>query len=108
MTLTPVVAGVAISVGLIYVYLIYPLLLSPLAKVPNAHWSSAVSPVWILWTRYRHRELQITHEAHQKLGPIVRLGPRDISVSCYDDGIRTIYGGSFDKSSYYDFFQYYG
>ena len=93
---------------LVYLYLVYPLLVSPIAKVPNAHWTSGFSPWWILWKRYRSQELQVVNEAHKKLGPIVRLGPKDLSVSCYENGIRTIYGGGFEKPTYFDFFNYYG
>lgn len=100
--------GVAIGALLTYVCLIHPLLLSPLAKVPNAHWTSAFSPLWIQWTRYRHRELEAVLKAHRNLGPIVRLGPTDLSVNSYKDGIRIIYGGGFDKSSYFNHFNYYG
>lgn len=37
------------------------------------------------------------HAAHQKHGPIVRLGPNELSVNCVDGGIRTIYAGGFEK-----------
>lgn len=92
----------------LYDLVVHPRFLSPLAKIPNAHWSSPLGPWWILWRRYRQQELSAAYEAHQKYGPIVRLGPKDLSVSCYEDGIRTIYGGGFDKPIYFDFFNYYG
>ena len=89
---------------LLYHYIVSPFLLTPLAKVPNAHWTSPFVPWWILWKRYQQEELTTAYEAHQKLGPIVRLGPRDLSISCYEDGIRTIYGSGFDKPTYFDFY----
>jgi hypothetical protein len=79
---------------------------SPLAKLPAVHWSCAWSPLWVLYLRYSGRELEVMHEAHQKLGPVLRVGPRDVSVSCYNDGVRTIYGGGMDKPDYYDYYQY--
>lgn len=88
-------------------YLFYSFRLSPLAKIPYAHWTSPFVPCWILWKRYRQEELNAAYQAHQRLGPIVRLGPRDLSVSSYEDGIRPIYGGGFDKPTYFDFFNYY-
>lgn len=100
--------GIAIGSFLVYRFLIYPGLLSPLAKIPSAHWTCPFTSWWILWIRYRGEELRVANEAHKKLGPIVRLGPKDLSVSCYEDGIRTIYGGGFDKPVYFDFFNYYG
>lgn len=39
--------------------------------------------------------------AHQKYGSIVRLGPNELSVNCVDNGIKTIYGGGFEKSHWY-------
>ncbi|KLJ13509.1 unspecific monooxygenase [Blastomyces silverae] len=41
------------------------------------------------------------HKAHQKYGPIVRLGPSEISVNCVDGGIRTVYAGGFEKHDWY-------
>ncbi|PGG99521.1 unspecific monooxygenase [Blastomyces parvus] len=41
------------------------------------------------------------HEAHQKYGPIVRLGPSEISINCVDGGIRTVYSGGFEKHAWY-------
>ncbi|KAI4594032.1 hypothetical protein KJ359_008822 [Pestalotiopsis sp. 9143b] len=79
---------------------------SPLAKLPTVHWSCSWSPLWVLYLRYSGRELEVMHEAHQKLGPVLRVGPRDVSVSCYNDGVRTIYGGGMDKPDYYDYYQY--
>ena len=100
--------GAFLSLLLVYYCLVYPYWLSPLAKIPNAHWTSPSVSWWILWKRYRQQELPAAWEAHQRLGPIVRLGPKDLSVSCYNGGIRTIYGGGFDKPAYFDVFNNYG
>ncbi|KAB8296762.1 hypothetical protein EYC80_002179 [Monilinia laxa] len=89
-------------------YFAIPNFLSPLSKVPSAHWSSGYSSLWITWTRWRGQELAAVYKAHQALGPLVRVGPKDLSVSCYNEGVRKIYGGGFDKPGYYDFFSYYG
>lgn len=89
-------------------YVVYPLFISPLRKVPKAHWTSAISPVWILWKRYAKAELSTVMEAHRLHGSIVQLGPRDISISTYKDGVRIAYGGGFDKPEYYNLFKYYG
>ena len=106
--LLPLVAIILAFILLVYYCLSYPTVFSPLAKIPKAHWTSPFFPGWILWKRFRQQELSTAWEAHQRLGPIVRLGPRDLSISCYDEGIRFIYGGGFDKPSYFDFFKYYG
>ena len=41
------------------------------------------------------------NEAHQKLGPIVRLAPSEISINCVDKGIKTVYSGGFEKHEWY-------
>ena len=104
--LTPATLVIVFSF-LFYNYVVYPFLLSPLAKIPNAHWTSPFVSWWILWIRYRQIELASAFKAHQNLGPIVRIGPKDLSVGCYKDGIRLIYGGGFDKPTYFDVFNYY-
>lgn len=100
--------AIVVFILLTYRYLVYPVFISPLAKIPPAHWSSSISPIWILYTRRRGNPNATTHAAHQKLGPIVRLGPNEISVNCVDGGIRTIYGGGYEKGSWYAVFRNYG
>ncbi|KAG8159826.1 hypothetical protein KVR01_010463 [Diaporthe batatas] len=97
-----------LSILLTYRYLLYPLLISPLSKVPPAHWTAPISPLWILYTRRRRNENATIHALHQRLGPLVRLGPNEISVNCVDGGVRTIYGGGFEKGDWYGVFNNYG
>ncbi len=97
----------AVGPALIYRFLIYPMLISPLAGIPNAHWSSSISPVWILCTRFRHRENRVLLEAHRRLGPIIRVGPNELSIDDVDL-VRTVYGGGFDKTEWYSVFDNYG
>lgn len=91
-----------------YRYLVYPIFVSPLSKIPPAHWSAPISPFWILYTRRRRNENVTIHALHQRLGPLVRLGPNEISVNCVDGGIRTIYGGSYEKGDWYAVYKNYG
>ncbi len=85
----------------IYKYFVHPAFLSPLSKIPNAHFSSSFSPLWILLKRYKDEENRAIHAAHVKHGDVVRLGPNEVSVSCVDEGVRTIYSGGFEKWSWY-------
>ena len=91
----------SILVHLSYRYVIYPIFISPLAKVPNAHWSSPISPLWILLKRYGGKENRTIDAAHSKYGDIVRLGPNELSVACVENGIKTVYGGGFEKWNWY-------
>ncbi|OTB03616.1 hypothetical protein M426DRAFT_321539 [Hypoxylon sp. CI-4A] len=94
-------------VAIIYQYIIYPTLLSPLTKIPNAHWSCSISPAWILWTRFKSRENRTLHTAHEQHGPIVRIGPNELSVNSIE-GVKTIYQGGFDKHQWYSVFNNFG
>ncbi|KAI5866361.1 cytochrome P450 [Durotheca rogersii] len=92
---------------LLYRYVIYPAALSPLARVPAAHWSCSFSPAWILWARFDSRENHTLHAAHRRLGPVVRVGPSELSVDSVD-AVKTIYQGGFDKHPWYSVFDNYG
>jgi hypothetical protein len=70
---------------------------SGLKDVPNAHWSVPYSRLWLLSIRWRKLENRSRIHIHRRLGPVVRLGPCDVSVNCIDEGIRTIYSSKFDK-----------
>ncbi|KXL45274.1 hypothetical protein M433DRAFT_61231 [Acidomyces richmondensis BFW] len=85
----------------IYQYVILPVFLSPLAKIPNAHWSAPLSRLWILYHRSREEETPTVHLAHQRHGPIIRIAPNEVSVNSIDGGIRTIYAGGFEKGDWY-------
>lgn len=93
---------------IIYQFVVYPAFLSPLSKIPNAHILSAITPLWIYWKRYQNLEIETVDAAHLKYGSVVRLGPNDLSINCIDNGIRTVYGGGFEKSQWYNFFINYG
>lgn len=100
----------AVALGcFLYKYLVYPMFFSPLAKAPCAHWSAAFSPLWMLWIRFKLRENRTIWNAHQQLGPVVRLGPNELSVNDYHGGLKTIYVGGFEKIQWYaNMFENYG
>ena len=96
----------AVTVGgllslLLFKWVIYPALLSPLSKIPNAHFTASISPAWILWKRFRGQNNNAIHAAHRKFGPIVRLAPSELSINCVVGGIKTVYSGNFDKHDWY-------
>ena len=94
-------AALIVTISLLYKYVIYPRFLSPLSKVPNAHFTAPFTSLWILATRYKRLENRTLYVLHQKLGPVIRLGPKELSVNCVDNGIRTIYSGGFEKTDWY-------
>jgi hypothetical protein len=103
----PTLGLLSIFILAIYRFIIYPTLLSPLSKIPNAHWSAPISPLWILLTRYRHLENRNIHTAHLKHGPVVRLGPNEVHVNDLAS-LRTVYAGGFEKGDWYSIFDNYG
>lgn len=100
-------ATLTITAILIYKYVLYPTIFSPLSKIPSPHWSCSVSPAWILWVRFNSRENRTLHAIHREHGPVVRVGPNELSVNSVD-AVKTIYQGGFDKHEWYSLFDNYG
>ena len=96
------IVSVVILLSAIWQYIIYPVFFSPLSKIPKAHPTSSFSSLWILWKRHQAQENTVIHAAHKRHGGIVRLGPNEISVTCVDEGIRTVYSGGFEKWKWYE------
>src|ERR1700761_1310638 len=93
----------------VYQFVIYPYFISPLSKIPSAHWSAPLSSAWILWVRFSSREVSTIHKAHERFGPIIQLGPREVSINCVQGGILKVYGGGYEKDDWYaNLFENYG
>lgn len=95
-----VVLGFVFLSYLSYKFFIYPALLSPLAAIPNAHFTSSFSNGWMIWQRYRGQPNKAIHDAHTRLGPVVRLGLTEISVNSVES-VNVVYGGNFEKDKFY-------
>ena len=94
---------VVVAVGtlcFLYRYVFYPAWISPLAGIPNAHLLCSLTPLWMERQRKKSRELKTLYSAHEKYGPIVRLGPAEISVVS-QEGLKQIYVAGLDKHSWY-------
>ncbi|KAK3316097.1 putative benzoate 4-monooxygenase cytochrome P450 [Apodospora peruviana] len=70
---------------------------SGLKDIPNAHFSVPYSRLWLLLIKWNKLENRTRIRLHRRLGPVVRIGPREVGVNCIDDGVRTIFGAKFDK-----------
>ncbi|MCJ1397781.1 hypothetical protein MMC11_000977 [Xylographa trunciseda] len=101
MTFLVLLTSVLVAILLLstYHYIVFPLLISPLSKIPNAHLTSFL-PFWVWWKRRTGFENRSIFAAHQQHGPIIRLGPTEVSVASLD-GLRQIYTGGFDKDPWY-------
>ncbi|KFA73576.1 hypothetical protein S40288_09104 [Stachybotrys chartarum IBT 40288] len=101
------IVAVLLVVAAAYHLVLKPAFFSPLAKIPSAHWSSSVSSLWILLARKQGRENRSLHEAHQRLGPVVRVGPYQLSIDS-PDAVKLVYQGGFEKDPWYSVFDNYG
>lgn len=90
-----------LSSYLIYHHVINPYFLSPLSSIPNAHFTSPLSSRWIDRKRSTGTEVLTIYALHQKHGPIVRLGPKELSVNSLH-GLKVIYTGAFEKHAFYN------
>ncbi|KAL4891664.1 cytochrome P450 [Aspergillus ambiguus] len=103
MAVSALTAVALVSFGVFFVYrvIVHPAFLSPLSKIPNAHWTAPISPAWILWKRFTSQNNRTIQAAHEKHGPIVRLSPSEISINCVENGIKSVYTGGFEKHDWY-------
>ncbi|KAF2834049.1 cytochrome P450 [Ophiobolus disseminans] len=76
----------------------------PLSRIPNAHPSSPFTSIWILYARYRGNEIFAVSAAHSRHGPVVRLGPREVSIRTADKSIHRLHNKKVIKSTWYSFF----
>lgn len=95
-----IVAALAVGAALVYKFLIYPSFLSPLSKIPAANFTAHFCPLWLEYIRLTGQENKTVYRLHDRLGPIVRMGPNELSVNC-PEGLKTIYGGGFTKHEFY-------
>ena len=97
----------SLLLAILYRYVLLPAFISPLAKIPNAHYTSSISALWIRHRRRHGPNHRLLHALHQRLGPIIRLSPTEISVNSLD-GLRAIYLGGFNRDPWYRLFENYG
>ncbi|VUC33950.1 unnamed protein product [Clonostachys rosea] len=95
------VAAIAVVLFLVYRFIVFPLFFSPLSKIPSAHFTTHVCPLWIYWIRYKNIENRTMYDLHKLKGPILRTAPSQLSVNCYEGGLKTIYTGGFHKTDFY-------
>ncbi|EEP83027.1 predicted protein [Uncinocarpus reesii 1704] len=91
-----------------YTRVVWPVFFTPLSKVPHAHPSVGISSFWINRIRSTGYANETIHRIHEKYGPVVRLGPNEISINCVDEGVKKVYGSGFEKSNWYRKFDYFG
>ncbi|KEF50941.1 uncharacterized protein A1O9_13003 [Exophiala aquamarina CBS 119918] len=91
---SPVFIGALLLVVLTLGLVVHGGLSSPLAKIPAGHVTAHFSYLWILCIRWQDREHPTLLRLHRKYGPILRLGPNEISVNSRE-GLHKIYTRGF-------------
>ncbi|KAJ5758159.1 uncharacterized protein N7511_006853 [Penicillium nucicola] len=91
---------------LIFGYIFLQGLLSPLSKIPGPFYTRFTS-IWIKYQEFTANRRESIHQLHKVYGPVVRLGPNEVSFTSLD-AIKEIYasgGSGYDKTEYYDLFR---
>jgi hypothetical protein len=93
-------SSLGILIPLVFLtHIVYTYFRNPLRKIPAAHPLAHFTSLWIHSIRWRSIENATLKKAHTRFGPIVCLGPEEISVNCVKGGIREVYAGGFEKAS---------
>lgn len=91
-------------VGLLF----YRAALSPLSRLPGP-WYSLFSDVCLMYKEFTGSRRVYIHELHKTFGPVVRIGPKEVSFTS-PDALRKIYqlgGSGYDKTNFYELFMQY-
>lgn len=94
------IAGI-VSLAIFY-FLIYPLYLNPLCKVPGPK-ICALSKFWILYKSWSEQRNHYVDELHKEYGPIVRIGPNEVDISD-SDYLNEVFIRDMEKSKFYSQF----
>ncbi|TVY85498.1 Pisatin demethylase [Lachnellula suecica] len=90
-------------------YTLTKALLSPLTKLPGPFYTH-LTPLYLMLQEFTSRRRTYIHALHQKYGPVVRLGPNE--VSCMSaDAVKEIYtsgGSGYDRTEFYSLFMQFG
>jgi hypothetical protein len=81
-------------------------LCSPIAKVPGPAYSIFTS-FYLKYNEFSRQRRVYIHDLHQRYGPVVRLGPNEVSFASAD-AVKEIYqsgGSGYDRTELYDLFK---
>ncbi|KAJ9622990.1 hypothetical protein H2204_011334 [Knufia peltigerae] len=79
-----------------------------LRRIPGP-WVYAATRFRLSWDAWRARSIHAVLELHRQYGPVVRIGPNEVSFNSLS-ALRTIYGAGsgFERTSFYRMFDVYG
>ncbi|KAJ5763579.1 hypothetical protein N7533_002260 [Penicillium manginii] len=87
-------------------YYIGPGFRAPLIKIPGP-WYTRFTSLWIKYQEFTANRRESVHHLHRQYGPVVRLGPNEVSFTSLDS-IKEIYasgGSGYDKTEFYTLFK---
>jgi hypothetical protein len=82
---------------------------APLSKLPGP-WHSLFTDVYLMYKEFTAQRRIYIHELHKKFGPVVRLGPNEVSFTSLE-ALKEIYqsgGSGYDKTEFYTLFTQFG
>jgi hypothetical protein len=85
---------------------LYRLMRSPLAKLPGP-FHTTLTAAWLKYKEFSGSRRQYIHDLHQRHGPVVRLGPNEVSFASTEAAkeIYTSSGSGYDKTEFYNLFK---
>lgn len=84
---------------------IFHKVVSPLTEIPGP-WYSVFTDLWLMYQEFTSNRRAYIHALHQKYGPVVRLGPNEVSFTSLE-AIKEIYssgGSGYEKTEFYTLF----
>lgn len=79
---------------------------APLSKLPGPGYS-LFTDLYLMYKEFTGQRRPYIHELHKKFGPVVRLGPNEVSFTSME-AIKEIYqsgGSGYDKTEFYTLFR---
>lgn len=103
-----VLAAIGLVLLVAYHYLIAPVLHGHLSHIPGP-WLAKITTLQLGWYDLRLVRNDQIYEWHKKYGPIICIGPNEVSVSTLED-TQQVYSSTtrWEKSDYFDHFMGYG
>jgi len=83
--------------------------MSPLSQLPGPHYS-IFTELYLILQEFTGNRRPWIHKLHKIYGPVVRLGPNEVSFTSAD-AVKEIYtaaGSGYDKSELYSLFMQFG
>ncbi|KAE8451562.1 hypothetical protein EG329_003635 [Mollisiaceae sp. DMI_Dod_QoI] len=82
---------------------------APLSKLPGP-WHSLITDLYLMYKEFTAQRRTYIHGLHNKFGPVVRLGPNEVSFTSLE-ALKEIYqsgGSGYDKTEFYTLFRQFG